>query len=101
MTDTTFKRVVKHAHTPASWGCEITETSDGVTSVHSLVNPRGTRALWFAMKVAGAWSSTLTITNPERFLPGAPPKSQKEWMAVVTAWTDANDASRALEESPA
>lgn len=83
-------RTYKWSHTPASFGVEIRETVNGETTEVSLVNPRGTDALWFSMKLHGKWSPVKVVTQPERFMPKRC-KSQADFKAVVDLWNAASD----------
>ncbi len=69
---------------PAAFGVEwITEGNR-----YTLVNPRGTAALWFGVKRDGRWSH-INVIDPSRFGLTDPPTSFPAFMAVVRAYVQA------------
>ena len=94
-----MSRTVQYAHTPVSFGVHIREAGeDGHVSEFQLVHPRGTLALWFAMKGPEGWSRTITVTAPERFL-SVPCRTAKEFQQVVDRWLAAADTAADNEEA--
>lgn len=92
-------RTYRWAHTPASFGVEIRETVNGETTECSLTNPRGTDALWFAMKTDdGTWTPVQMVAQPERFM-SQRCTSQADFKRVVDAWNEASD--KAITEAEA
>lgn len=95
MTD--IYREVRYRHTIASWGAEIVESVNGQRTECSIVNPRGTDALWFSMKIHGTWTASNSMIAPERFMP-TPCRTHHDFVRVVEAWNAASDEQIARAE---
>jgi hypothetical protein len=74
----------RNVSNPAAFGVEWT-TQD---TRHTLVNPRGTTALWLGMHHDGRWSR-LDVLAPSRFGLSTPPRSFATFLTVVRAYVQA------------
>jgi hypothetical protein len=69
---------------PAAFGVEWTAETNRFT----LVNPRGTTALWFGAYHDGRWWR-MDVVDPSRFGLTDPPTSFPEFMAIVRVYVQA------------
>ncbi len=69
---------------PAAFGVEWTTEDNRFT----LVNPRGTAALWFGAYHDGRWWH-MDVVDPSRFGLTDPPTSFQAFMTIVRAYVEA------------
>lgn len=76
----TYRNVSNPAAFAVQWSAQANR--------YTLVNPRGTVALWFGVWRDGRWSH-MDVIDPSRFGLTDPPKSFPAFMTVVRAYVQA------------